>query len=134
MVYYLRPVSKQTMKSSPYRFYKSSPNPNTGNEVSSQSSESSQLESSPESSEKNMMNMLVPYLVISIVVSAVVLLVVMTGLKPRKGCCEFLTQKNDKGEVKMSHVKVVLFSLLVGSVVGLLCFAIHYSNPSLLDM
>lgn len=132
MVYYLRPVSKQTMKSSPYRFYKSSPN--AGNEDSSQSSESSQLESSPESSEKNMMNMLVPYLVIAIVVSAVVLLVVMAGLKPREGRLEFLTQKNDKGEVKLSHVKVVLFSLLVGSAVGLLCFGVHYSNPSLLAM
>ncbi len=157
MVYYLRPrtslsfspsTSRSPPKSrrSPYHFYKASPASEkaepakTATDATDQSSPSSPSVqvSSPvatpvSDSSSDMLKVAVPYLIIAVVVSAVVATVIMVGVKPCKGCSEFLTSKDDKGELKVNNVKVIGFSLVIGLAVALLCFGVHSASPSLFD-
>jgi hypothetical protein len=163
MVYYLRPRTSLKVgspKHSPYRFYKASPVASESKTEAVSQASSSPVSSSPASvspaaaspasespaaaspasespavasQSSDMLKVAVPYLIISVVVSAVVAGVIMAGVKPCEGCCEFLTSKDDKGKVVVNNLKVIGFSLSIGLLVGLLCFGVHSASPSLFD-
>lgn len=160
MVYYLRPrtssssslSSHSVRKSSPYRFYRASPNSSESKSDAASPAQpalaspvppaavvdaSPQLQATPVApgnSSNDMLQVAVPYLIITVVVSAVVATVIMATLKPCKGCLEFLTKKDEKGEVvAVDNLKVIGFSLGIGLAVGLLCFGVHSVSPSVFD-
>ena len=120
MVYYLRPTAS----------YRASPRRSRTQSQSRMSLSKSPLFSEDDDDEMNFdLGCMAPYLCVALGVTVVLSLLLVLSVNPSETCMSFLTTKDDEDKVVVSNAKVVLFSLLVGSVVALLCYLVH-SNMS----
>jgi hypothetical protein len=108
MVYYLRPRNHNQQESS-YRF---------------------SADSSSETEDKT--HEAVPYLVIILLVTVISTLVILLGVKPDSNGFSFLCVKQDDGTCKVSNVRVMALSLLLGLLVAAGIFGVNKAKPGLL--
>jgi hypothetical protein len=76
----------------------------------------------------------IPYLVILLLVTVISTLVILLGVKPDEDCFSFLCVKGDDGKCKVSNVRVLGLSLLIGLLVALGVFGVNKANPELLSL